>query len=82
MKCAIQLVFSDKNQATINNLRETLVANGVHDEAVPINHITLADIDIKNNQLDLVKKILEEFSKNHKSLKIVFNSSESFADKK
>ena len=81
MKCAIQLVFNDETQTIINQLRETLVANGVHDEAVPINHISLADIEIEDNQLPLLESILEKFSKNHKSLNLVLSSAGSFMSK-
>ena len=81
MKCAIQLVFNNKNQSIINQLRKTLIANGVHDEAVPINHISLADIEIEDNQLPLVESILEKFSKSHKSLNIVLSSVGSFMSK-
>lgn len=49
IKCAIQLVFNNENQVVINQLRKILVNNGVHDEAVTINHISLADIEIEDN---------------------------------
>ncbi len=81
MKCAIQLVFSEKDQNALNKIRNILVANGVHDEAVPINHISLADIEIEDDQLSLVKSILEKFSKNHKSLNLVLSSVGSFMTK-
>ena len=81
MKCAIQLVFSDKNQITINQIRKFLVNNGIHDEAVPINHISLADIEIEENQISLVESILKDFSQNHKSLKLVLSSVGSFMSK-
>jgi 2'-5' RNA ligase len=81
MKCAIQLVFNNENQSIINQLRKTLIANGVHDEAVPINHISLADIEIEDNQLPLVESILKNFAKSHKSLNIVLSSVGSFMSK-
>ena len=81
MKCAIQLVFNNETQCIINQLRKTLIVNGVHDEAVPINHISLADIEIEDNQLPLVESILEKFSKSHKSLNIVLSSVGSFMSK-
>lgn len=81
MKCAIQLVFNDINQGVINELRKLLVKNGVHDEAVPINHISLADIEIEENQLSLVESILTKFSKNHKALNLVLSSVGSFMSK-
>ena len=81
MKCAIQLVFNNKNQTIINQLRKILIANGVHDEAVPINHISLADIEIEESQLTLVESILKDFSQNHKSLNLVLSSVGSFMSK-
>ena len=81
MKCAIQLVFSEKDQIKINNLRKTLIENGVHDEAVPINHISLADIEIEENQIDVVKNIINEFSQNHNALKVVLSNAGSFMSK-
>lgn len=78
MKCAIQLVFSDKNQTIINQIRKTLVKNGTHDEAVPINHISLADIEIEDEQVELVKDIMKKFSQTHKSLKLILSSVGSF----
>jgi 2'-5' RNA ligase len=78
MKCAIQLVFNDENQNRINQLRKMLVVNGCHDEAVPINHVSLAEIEIEDNQLHIVESILEKFSKNHKPLNLVLSSVGSF----
>lgn len=78
MKCAIQLVFNDKNQNTINRLRKMLIDCGVHDEAVPINHVSLADIEIDEVEVDLVKNILEVFSKTHKQIKFTLSSVGSF----
>ena len=81
MKYAIQLVFSEKDQIKIKDLRKTLVDNGVHDEAVPINHISLADIEIDEKQLSVVEKIVNDFSKSHNSLKVVLSSAGSFMSK-
>lgn len=78
MKCAIQLIFSDENQKVINILRKKLDDAGVHDEAVQINHISLADIEIEESQLPLVESILKKFADNHKSLNIVLSSVGSF----
>ena len=39
MKCAIELVFDEESQNKLNNLRRLLADNGVHNEAVPINHV-------------------------------------------
>ena len=81
MKCAIQLVFNNDNQVVLNNLRKMLVENGVHDGAVPINHISLADIEIEDDQLSLVKSILERFSINHNALNLNLSSVGSFMSK-
>ena len=81
MKCAIQLVFSDKDQEQINKLRRILSENGVHDEAVPINHISLADIEIDEMQIDLVKSILKKFAENRNCMKLVLSSAGSFMSK-
>ncbi len=66
MKCAIELLLDDESQNKIDNIRKTLTKSGVHDEAVKLNHISLADIEIDDNQIEMVKKIVEEFSKTHK----------------
>lgn len=78
MKCAIQLVFNDENQKKINELRKLLSDNGVHDEAVPINHISLADIEIEESQLDKIKQVLDNFAKEHKTINLVLSSVGSF----
>ena len=51
MKCAIELVFDKNSQKIINDLRKKLSENGVHDEAVSINHVSLADIEIEDNNI-------------------------------
>lgn len=81
MKCAIQLVFDDEDQVLINRLRTILAKNGVHDEAVPINHISLADIEINDNQLPVIKSILEQFSKTNKTLPLVLTFAGTFMTK-
>ncbi len=43
MNYAIELVFDDESQNTINKLRKLLNENGVHDEAVKLNHISIGD---------------------------------------
>lgn len=81
MKCAIQLVFDDETQAKLNNLRSILNKNGVNDEAVPINHISLADIEINNNQINEVREILQTFAQTHNQIKLVLCSVGSFMSK-
>lgn len=43
MNYAIELVFDEEGQIVINSVRNTLVQNGVHDEAVKLNHISIGD---------------------------------------
>ena len=43
MNYAIELVFDEESQKKINELRTLLNENGVHDEAVKLNHISLGD---------------------------------------
>ena len=81
MKCAIQLVFSHKDQTIINQIRKSLIDNGVHDEAEPINHITLTTIEVQKNQIALLEAILEKFAQTHKSLNLVLSSVGSFMSK-
>ena len=71
MKCAVQLVFSENDQTKINRLRNGLAEKGVHDEAVPINHISIADIEIDERQLDSVAEVLDKFAKTHGKIKLI-----------
>ena len=71
MKCAVQLVFSENDQTKINRLRNALAEKGVHDEAVPINHISIADIEIDERQLDSVAEVLDKFAKTHGKIKLI-----------
>ena len=43
MNYAIELVFDEEGQIVINSVRNTLVQNGVHDEAIKLNHISIGD---------------------------------------
>lgn len=43
MNYAIELVFDDESQNIINEIRKLLNDNGVHDEAVKLNHISIGD---------------------------------------
>ncbi len=78
MKCAVQLVFSEKDQVKIDELRKMLTENGVHDEAVPINHVSLADIEIDESQLEGVTELLKSFTKTHEQIKLVLGFAGSF----
>lgn len=60
MNYAIELVFDEESQKIINNLRTTLNNNGVHDEAVKLNHISIGDY--KTDNLEELKNKVIEFS--------------------
>ena len=76
MKCAIELLFDDESQEKLNDLRKFLEENGVHNEAVPTNHISIADVETEN--IDVLKNVVEEFSKEIKPFEIVLVSAGSF----
>ena len=78
MKCAIQLVFDEKSQIKVNEIRKLLLENGISDNAVPINHISLADIEIDNEQLSLINSILKKFSEENSPIKLILASAGSF----
>ena len=78
MKCAIELIFDKNSQKIINDLRNKLSENGVHDEAVSINHVSLADIEIEDNQINVVKELLSNFAMQHKRIKLILSSAGSF----
>lgn len=61
MNYAIELVFDEKSQELINNIRNTLKENGVHDEAVKLNHISIGDYN--TNDLEGLKDKVISFSK-------------------
>ena len=78
MKCAVQLVFSEKDQREISDLRKMLVQNGVHDDAVPINHVSLADIEIDEGKLPEVGDFLKAFANSHEQIKLILGFAGSF----
>ena len=59
-KYAIELVFDEESQKKINNIRKLLSSNGIHDEAVPTNHVSIADFETDN--LELLKEKVKEFA--------------------
>jgi 2'-5' RNA ligase len=59
-KYAIELVFDEESQNKINKIREMLSSNGVHDEAVPTNHVSIADFE--TDDLDELKLKVKEFA--------------------
>ncbi len=60
MNYAIELVFDDESQNTINKLRKLLNENGVHDEAVKLNHISIGDY--RTNDIEGLKSKVLKFS--------------------
>lgn len=61
MNYAIELVFDEDSQKKINKLRKQLSENGVHDEAVKLNHVSIGDY--KTNNIEELKNKVIEFSK-------------------
>lgn len=76
MKCAVELIFDNESQNKLNGLRKMLDENGVHNEAVPTNHISIADVETEN--IDILKSIVEEFSKETETFEIALVSAGSF----
>lgn len=60
MNYAVELVFDEKSQNTINQLRKLLNDNGVHDEAVKLNHISIGDYS--TNDIEGLKSKVLKFS--------------------
>ena len=56
MKCAIELLFDDESQEKLKDLRKFLEEIGIHNEAVPTNHISIADVEIEN--IDVLKNVV------------------------
>ena len=79
MNYAIELVFDEESQKKIDNLRSTLVKNGVHDEAVKLNHISIGDY--KTDDLETLKEKVFEFSKMIKPFELTLSSVGTFMTK-
>lgn len=79
MNYAIELVFSDENQNTINELRNKLKESGVHDEAVKLNHVSIGDY--KTDDLEGLKQKVLLFSKMIKPFEITLSSVGTFMTK-
>ena len=60
MKCAIELIFDEESQNKLNKLRKMLHNNGVHNEAVPTNHVSIADVETED--INNLKRIVNEFA--------------------
>ena len=79
MNYAIELVFDDESQKIINNLRKILQENGVHDEAVKLNHVSIGDY--KTDNLEELKAKVIEFSKMIKPFELTLSSVGTFMTK-
>ena len=79
MNYAIELVFDDESQKIIDNLRLELSKNGVHDEAVRLNHISIGDY--KTDNIEELKKKVTEFSKTIKPFELSLVSVGTFMTK-
>lgn len=72
MNYAIELVFDEEGQNRINELRKLLRDNGVHDEAVKLNHISIGDYYTED--IEGLKSRVLEFSKMIKSFEVTLCS--------
>ena len=79
MNYAIELVFDDESQKVIDNLRIELSKNGVHDEAVKLNHISIGDY--KTDNIEGLKEKIIDFSKTIKPFEISLVSVGTFMTK-
>ncbi len=79
MNYAIELVFDEESQKKINELRTLLNENGVHDEAVKLNHISLGDYF--TNDIEGLKEKVLTFSKMIKPFEITLSSVGTFMTK-
>lgn len=79
MDYAIELIFDDESQNVINNLRNMLIENGVHDEAVKLNHVSIGDY--KTDNIDELKNRVIEFSKTIKPFELSLVSVGTFMTK-
>lgn len=79
MNYAIELIFDDESQNVINNLRNMLIENGVHDEAVKLNHVSIGDY--KTDNIDELKNRVIEFSKTIKPFELSLVSVGTFMTK-
>lgn len=73
---AIELVLDEESQNKLNNLRKLLDDNGVHNEAVPTNHVSIADVETED--IDNLKRIVNEFASETNKFDITLCIAESF----
>lgn len=67
-KYAVEFVFDEASQIKINKIRKLLSFSGVHDEAVKLNHISIADFE--TDDLSELKVKVKEFASTIKKFKI------------
>ena len=79
MNYAIELVFDNESQMVINELRTKLNDNGVHDEAVKLNHVSIGDY--KTDNIEELKNKVIEFSKTIKPFELSLVSVGTFMTK-
>ena len=72
MKCTIQLVLDNVGQIKVNHIRKLIDQPGDNNNI--INHISIANIEIEESDLQLIKNILDKFASSHQPLKLTFNS--------
>ena len=70
MNYAIELVFDEESQKAINDLRTKLNENGVHDEAVKLNHVSIGDY--KTDNIEELENRVIEFSKTIKPFELSY----------
>lgn len=68
-----------KVKEKINEIRNILISNGVHDEAVKLNHVSIGDYHTDN--IDGLKEKVIEFSKTIKSFELILVSVGTFMTK-
>lgn len=79
MNYAVELVFDEESQKIINNLRIELSKNGIHDEAVKLNHISIGDY--KTDNIEKLKEKVIEFAKTIKPFELSLVSVGTFMTK-
>ena len=79
MNYAVELVFDEESQKVINDLRIKLNENGVHDEAVKLNHVSIGDY--KTDNIEELKNRVIEFSKTIKPFELSLVSVGTFMTK-
>lgn len=76
MKLAVELIFNNESQNKINAIRKLLVDNGIHDEAVKFNHISLGDFETETP--DILIKVVQDFAKKLEKFDVLLSNVGSF----